>query len=162
IIASISQRAALPDSWLWVLLSGVIDLILAAIIISGWPGTAAWVLGLLVGVNLIMSGVALIVTALACRRVAGGPAPAAAPGPARRCGRGPGALVYGREKSLPTLAGQEGPIANKRRRNRSGATRRCGEGCTIGPRARAHARDRGGAGGAHHRRGRPRSFSLAA
>jgi uncharacterized membrane protein HdeD (DUF308 family) len=76
IIAAISQRAALPGSWTWVLLSGVIDLILAAIIISGWPGTAAWVLGLMVGINLIMSGVALVVTALACRRVAAAPAPA--------------------------------------------------------------------------------------
>jgi uncharacterized membrane protein HdeD (DUF308 family) len=74
IIAAISQRAALPGSWTWVLLSGVIDLILAAIIISGWPGTAAWVLGLMVGINLIMSGVALVVTALACRRVAAAPA----------------------------------------------------------------------------------------
>jgi uncharacterized membrane protein HdeD (DUF308 family) len=78
IIASLSQRAALPGSWAWVLLSGVIDLILAAIIISGWPGTAAWVLGLLVGINLIMSGVALVVTALACRRVAEPPAATAA------------------------------------------------------------------------------------
>lgn len=78
IIASITQRAALPGSWLWVLLSGVIDLILAAIIISGWPGTAAWVLGLMVGINLIMSGVALVVTALACRRMGEAP-PAAAP-----------------------------------------------------------------------------------
>ena len=77
IIASISQRAALPGSWAWVLLSGIIDLILAAIIIAGWPGTAAWVLGLMVGINLIMSGVALVMMALACRRVGEKP-PAAA------------------------------------------------------------------------------------
>ncbi len=82
IIASLSQRASLPGSWLWVLLSGVIDLILAAIIIFGWPGTAAWVLGLMVGINLLMSGVALVVTALACRRVGDTP-PAAASAPAR-------------------------------------------------------------------------------
>src|ERR1700756_4580456 len=66
IIASLSQRAALPGAWGWVLVSGVIGLILAAIIISGWPGTAAWVLGLLVGVNLLMSGVALVTTAIGC------------------------------------------------------------------------------------------------
>ena len=81
VIVAISQRAALPGSWTWVLLSGVIDLILAAIIISGWPGTATWVLGLMVGINLIMSGVALIVTSLACRRVAAAPT-ASAPAPA--------------------------------------------------------------------------------
>jgi uncharacterized membrane protein HdeD (DUF308 family) len=82
IIAAINQRAALPGSWAWVLVSGIIDLVLAAIIISGWPGTAAWVLGLLVGVNLIMSGVALVVTALACRRIGEAP-PSTAPAPAR-------------------------------------------------------------------------------
>ena len=82
IIAALTQRAALPGSWGWVLVSGIIDLVLAAIIISGWPGTAAWVLGLLVGVNLIMSGVALVVTALACRRVGEAPS-SSAPAPAR-------------------------------------------------------------------------------
>jgi uncharacterized membrane protein HdeD (DUF308 family) len=82
IIVSISQRALLPGSWIWVLLSGIINLILAAIIISGFPGTAAWVLGLLVGINLLMSGVALVTTALACRSVADTPA-SAAPAAAR-------------------------------------------------------------------------------
>jgi uncharacterized membrane protein HdeD (DUF308 family) len=69
IIVSIEHRATLPSSWLWVLLSGIVDLLLAAIIISGWPGTATWVLGLLVGINLFMSGVALVMTSIACRSV---------------------------------------------------------------------------------------------
>ena len=56
--------------------SGVADLVLAAIIIAGWPGTATWVLGLLVGVNLIMSGTALVMTAIACRTVDDAPATA--------------------------------------------------------------------------------------
>jgi uncharacterized membrane protein HdeD (DUF308 family) len=68
----------LPSSWVWVLLSGIVDLVLAAIIIAGWPGTAAWVLGLLVGINLFMSGVALVMTALACRSVTETPGKAAA------------------------------------------------------------------------------------
>jgi uncharacterized membrane protein HdeD (DUF308 family) len=78
IIVSIQHRAMLPSSWVWVLLSGGVDLVLAAIIIAGWPGTAAWVLGLLVGINLFMSGVALVMTALACRSVAETPGKAAA------------------------------------------------------------------------------------
>jgi uncharacterized membrane protein HdeD (DUF308 family) len=82
IIAALIQRAALPGSWGWVLVSGVIDLILAAIIISGWPGTATWVLGLMVGINLLMSGVALVTTAIACRSVKETPA-SAIPAPAR-------------------------------------------------------------------------------
>jgi uncharacterized membrane protein HdeD (DUF308 family) len=78
IIVSIQHRAVLPSSWVWVLLSGIVDLVLAAIIIAGWPGTAAWVLGLLVGINLFMSGVALVMTALACRSVPETPGRAAA------------------------------------------------------------------------------------
>ncbi|MGB2601052.1 MAG: DUF308 domain-containing protein [Candidatus Omnitrophota bacterium] len=43
-------------NWGWMLASGIAALILAAIIFSGYPGDAAWVLGLLVGINLIFSG----------------------------------------------------------------------------------------------------------
>jgi uncharacterized membrane protein HdeD (DUF308 family) len=50
------------------LASGIIDLILAALIILGWPGTAGWVLGLIVGVNLITSGIAIIMVAVTARR----------------------------------------------------------------------------------------------
>ena len=36
--------------------SGIVDIVLAFIIMSGLPGTATWVLGLLVGINLLMMG----------------------------------------------------------------------------------------------------------
>ena len=68
IFASLSHRRVLK-SWGWVLLSGVVDLILGGIIMSGWPETSAWVLGILVGVNLFMFGVALIMTAFASKDV---------------------------------------------------------------------------------------------
>ena len=68
IFASLSHRRVLK-SWGWVLLSGIVDLILGGIIVSGWPETSAWVLGILVGVNLFMFGVALIMTAFASRDV---------------------------------------------------------------------------------------------
>ena len=68
IFASLSHRRVLK-SWGWVLLSGIVDLILGGIIMSGWPETSAWVLGILVGVNLFMFGVALIMTAFASREV---------------------------------------------------------------------------------------------
>jgi uncharacterized membrane protein HdeD (DUF308 family) len=69
IAASISYRDALPDSWGWLLASGIVDLILAALIIKGWPSTAGWALGLIAGVNLITSGTAMIMVALAGRSV---------------------------------------------------------------------------------------------
>ncbi len=68
IFASLSHRRVLK-SWAWVLLSGIVDLILAGIIMSGWPETSAWVLGILVGVNLFMYGIALVMTAFASRDV---------------------------------------------------------------------------------------------
>jgi uncharacterized membrane protein HdeD (DUF308 family) len=78
IFTAFAHRHAL-NSWGWVLASGIVDLILAAIIMYGWPGTAAWVIGLLVGVNLFMYGLALIMTAIASRSVSTGPADAFVP-----------------------------------------------------------------------------------
>jgi uncharacterized membrane protein HdeD (DUF308 family) len=49
------------------LISGIIDLILAAIIWAGLPGTAAWALGLLVGINMLFGGSAMIAMALHAR-----------------------------------------------------------------------------------------------
>jgi uncharacterized membrane protein HdeD (DUF308 family) len=67
IAASLSYRDVFPDSWGWMLASGIADLILAALIIKGWPSTASWALGLIVGVNLITSGAAITMVALAGR-----------------------------------------------------------------------------------------------
>lgn len=67
IMYAIEHRNQLSGRWGWMLLSGVIDLILAAIIIAGLPGTAAWAIGLLVGINMLFGGVALIGMALAAR-----------------------------------------------------------------------------------------------
>jgi uncharacterized membrane protein HdeD (DUF308 family) len=51
--------------WGWALASGILDLVLAALIFSGWPGTAAWAIGLLVGVNMIFFGISLVMISLA-------------------------------------------------------------------------------------------------
>jgi uncharacterized membrane protein HdeD (DUF308 family) len=69
IVASIAYRAAMR-SWIWMSVSGFSDLLLAAIIILGWPMTAVWALGLLVGINLITSGWAIVMAGLAGRAVA--------------------------------------------------------------------------------------------
>jgi uncharacterized membrane protein HdeD (DUF308 family) len=69
IAAAIGYRSALPESWGWMLASGVADLVLAALIIAGWPTSASWALGLVVGVNLVTSGVATIMVASAARRI---------------------------------------------------------------------------------------------
>jgi uncharacterized membrane protein HdeD (DUF308 family) len=79
IAGSIAYRDVMGGSWLWMLVSGISDLVLAAVIILGWPLTAIWVLGLLVGINLITSGWAIVMAAIAGRGVArAGGSPAAA------------------------------------------------------------------------------------
>jgi uncharacterized membrane protein HdeD (DUF308 family) len=70
IMYAIDHRNQLTGRWGWMLVSGVIDLILAGIIIAGLPGTAAWALGLLVGINLLFGGAAMIGIALAARKPA--------------------------------------------------------------------------------------------
>jgi uncharacterized membrane protein HdeD (DUF308 family) len=47
------------------LVSGIVDLILAGIIFAGLPGTAAWTIGLLVGIDMVFGGAALSAMALA-------------------------------------------------------------------------------------------------
>jgi uncharacterized membrane protein HdeD (DUF308 family) len=48
------------QNWGWILISGIVSLALAAIIFTGLPGTAVWVLGLLVGINMLFFGFSLI------------------------------------------------------------------------------------------------------
>ncbi len=64
------HRSQLSGRWGWMLLSGIVDLILAGIIFAGLPGTATWALGLLVGINMLFGGTAMIGMALAARHPA--------------------------------------------------------------------------------------------
>lgn len=61
------HRAQLSGRWGWMLTSGIVDLILAGIIFAGLPGSATWALGLLVGINMLFGGIAMIGMALAAR-----------------------------------------------------------------------------------------------
>ncbi len=70
IMLGLDHRRDLSDGWQWIVVSGVIDLILAAILISGLPGSALWALGLLVGIDLIFGGISIISVALAARKTA--------------------------------------------------------------------------------------------
>jgi uncharacterized membrane protein HdeD (DUF308 family) len=70
---ALEHRRELSGRWEWMLISGIIDLILAGIIFVGFPGTAAWALGLLVGVNMILGGVALVAIAVHARSAAQAP-----------------------------------------------------------------------------------------
>ncbi|MEJ0095463.1 MAG: HdeD family acid-resistance protein [Methylocella sp.] len=68
IILALEHRKDLSDRWQWLVVNGVIDLILAGIVISGLPGAFAWALGLLVGIDLVFGGSSLIAMAMAARK----------------------------------------------------------------------------------------------
>jgi len=67
IMYALEHKRELSGRWGFMLASGIIDLIIAAIILFGLPGSAAWALGLLVGINLTFGGAALIAMALHAR-----------------------------------------------------------------------------------------------
>jgi uncharacterized membrane protein HdeD (DUF308 family) len=46
------------------LVRGLIDLVLVFLIWRGWPTSALWAIGLLVGVNLFLMGLTLVMIAL--------------------------------------------------------------------------------------------------
>ncbi len=68
IVLALSHRRELSGRWEWMLVNGLVDLVLAGIIISGMPGSFLWVLGALVGIDLLFGGTSLIGMALRARR----------------------------------------------------------------------------------------------
>ena len=70
IFLALAHRRELSGKWQWMLVNGATDLIIAGIIISGFPGTLVWALGLLVGIDLLFGGAALLAMALEARKTA--------------------------------------------------------------------------------------------
>jgi uncharacterized membrane protein HdeD (DUF308 family) len=68
IMYALEHRRELSERWNWLLFSGVLDILIAAMIIAGLPGSAEWAIGLLVGINLLFGGSSLIGMALAARK----------------------------------------------------------------------------------------------
>jgi uncharacterized membrane protein HdeD (DUF308 family) len=67
IMYALEHRRELSERWSWMLFSGLLDILIAAMIIAGLPGSAEWAIGLLVGINLLFGGASLIGMALAAR-----------------------------------------------------------------------------------------------
>jgi uncharacterized membrane protein HdeD (DUF308 family) len=67
IMYALEHKRELSGRWGLLVASGIVDLALAAIIFAGLPGTAAWAIGLLVGINMLFGGAALIGLALHAR-----------------------------------------------------------------------------------------------
>ena len=67
IMFALDHKRELSGRWGWMLMSGIVDLALAALMFTGLPSTAAWAIGLLVGINMVFGGSALIAMALHAR-----------------------------------------------------------------------------------------------
>lgn len=67
IMYALEHRRELTGRWSWMLVAGLMDILISAIIIIGLPGSALWAIGLLVGINLLFGGATLIGMALAAR-----------------------------------------------------------------------------------------------
>src|SRR5207253_5114370 len=70
IMYALEHRKELSERWGWLLTAGLMDILIAAIIVAGLPGSALWALGLLVGINMLFGGATLIGMALAARNSA--------------------------------------------------------------------------------------------
>lgn len=53
----------------WVLFDGIVTLILGILIWVRWPSSAVWVIGTLMGISLIFSGISRLMLALAVRKM---------------------------------------------------------------------------------------------
>jgi uncharacterized membrane protein HdeD (DUF308 family) len=67
IMFAFEHKRELSGRWGFMLASGIIDLVVAAIILMGLPGSAAWAIGLLVGINMVFGGSALVAMAMHAR-----------------------------------------------------------------------------------------------
>lgn len=67
IIASFNYRPA--EGWGWLLSSGVISLLLGLMIWNQWPISGLWAVGTLIGVNLLSTGISMIVLSSAVKEL---------------------------------------------------------------------------------------------
>jgi uncharacterized membrane protein HdeD (DUF308 family) len=74
LLYAFEHRKALTGRWGWMLVSGLVDLVLGVILLTGLPGTAVWAIGVIVGINMLFGGWGLIFMALHARSSAGGTA----------------------------------------------------------------------------------------
>ena len=66
IILAFSMKRETP--WIWVALSGVITVLLGALVLARWPVSSLYILGLFLGIDLIMAGAGWIGIGFGLRR----------------------------------------------------------------------------------------------
>jgi uncharacterized membrane protein HdeD (DUF308 family) len=67
IMYALEHRREPGSRWSWLLISGLLDIAISFMVITGLPSSAEWAIGVLVGINLLFGGASLIGMALAAR-----------------------------------------------------------------------------------------------
>jgi uncharacterized membrane protein HdeD (DUF308 family) len=67
IMYALEHRRELTGRWSWLVVSGLVDILISFLVISGLPSSAEWAIGILVGINLLFGGATLIGIAMAAR-----------------------------------------------------------------------------------------------
>ena len=70
IMFALAHRRALHKRWYWLLVSGVLDLVFAAIIFVALPTSAFVVVGIIIGIDLVFGGTSLLLLTLTAHRTA--------------------------------------------------------------------------------------------
>ena len=65
----LSLRLRPLPGWGWLLLDGIVTLILAIMIWRTWPSSTEWVIGTLVGISMLFSGISRLMLSLGARRL---------------------------------------------------------------------------------------------
>lgn len=66
LVAAFKMRPA--DNWGWLALSAVLTILLGLIVVLGWPVSGIWVLGMLLGIDLVFNGLAVLMLGLRLKR----------------------------------------------------------------------------------------------
>lgn len=56
------------SGWFWMILNGVVSLVLAVLILVGWPSTSPIYLGIIVGISLLFDGISLFMLGFAMNK----------------------------------------------------------------------------------------------
>jgi len=71
VVLALEHRRAMSGRWSSMLVSGIVDIVLGAILVANFPGIApgraGWMVGLLVGISMVFGGVSLIAMGLGAR-----------------------------------------------------------------------------------------------
>jgi uncharacterized membrane protein HdeD (DUF308 family) len=66
IVLAFGMKEGMP--WVWVIVSGIVTLLLGLVILSRWPVSSLYVLGIFLGIDLVIAGAGWIGVALSLRK----------------------------------------------------------------------------------------------